>query len=63
LAVIDAIREAASSMAKGIPSSADNLSDCGGFIAADYREARRNALSAFDEQADRRRVDSPCRVQ
>src|SRR6478672_11902852 len=28
-----------------------NLSDCGGFIAVEHREARRNALSAFDEQA------------
>ena len=40
-----------------------NLDDCGGFVAVDHREARRNALSAFDEQTHRRRVDSRCRVQ
>jgi len=40
-----------------------NLDDCGGFTAIDHREARRNALGAFDEQGHRRRVDSRCRVQ
>ena len=40
-----------------------NLGDCGGFITIGHREVRRNALSAFDEQAHRRRVDSRCRVQ
>jgi len=40
-----------------------NLSNCGGFITADYREARCNALSALDEKARRRRVDSCAHVQ
>ena len=40
-----------------------NLDDSGGFIAVDHRKARRNTLSAFNEQAHRRRVDSRCRVQ
>jgi hypothetical protein len=40
-----------------------NLGDCGSFIAVDHREARCNALSAFDEQTHRRRVDSRCGVQ
>ena len=31
-----------------------NLDDCGGFLALDHRKARRNTVSAFDEQAHRR---------
>ena len=60
-AVIDAIRVAASSMAKGIPSGRRQISsDCGRLRSASFqREAGRQRLRARStNSAHRRRVDA-----
>ena len=63
-AVIDAIREAASSMANGIPSRRRQISTTAAASSGrGHREARRHAAGAFDEQAHRGRVDSRADVQ
>ena len=64
LAVIDAIREAANSIANGIPSSRRQISTTAAASSASASEKpEATALGAFDEQFHRGRVDSRTDVQ